>query len=298
MTDVLRLAEWAHPVTPVRREVLTATPEVDEGRPPVLFVPGFGHGAWAYAEHWLEHAASRGFPSYAMSMRGHGASEGGPLAVPSGAAGPSGATVPGGSKGASGAAKKGAPVSAVAKKAGLRAYAHDVVQVAASLPRRTVLIGHGAGALVVSHALARYPARAAVLVAPVLGGVGAALRNPGLVLPALFGGGLRLPAGQLFSRELPAATAKAYARRMGRASTRAQWQLLRGRTPAKPVGDPPVLVVGSPDDRIVSPAALKDAARAYGGAPLLFPGMGHDMMLDARWREPIDAILDWLEKSH
>jgi hypothetical protein len=24
--------------------------------------------------------------------------------------------------------------------------------------------------------------------------------------------------------------------------------------------------------------------------------MGHDMMLDARWREPIDAILDWLEK--
>jgi hypothetical protein len=38
-------------------------------------------------------------------------------------------------------------------------------------------------------------------------------------------------------------------------------------------------------------------ARGYGGAPLLFPGMGHDLMLDARWREPIDAILDWLEKS-
>lgn len=276
MTDVLRLAEWAHPVTPARREVLTATPEVDEGRPPVLFVPGFGHGAWAYAEHWLEHAASRGFPSYAMSVRGHGASEGGPLAP--------------------GAAKKGVP--APAKKAGLRAYAHDVVQVAASLPRRTVLVGHGAGALVVGHALARYPARAAVLVAPVLGGAGAALRNPGLVIPALFGGGLRLPAGQLFSRELPAATAKAYARRMGRASTRAQWQLLRGRAPEKPVGEPPVLVVGSPDDRIVSSAALKDAARTYGGAPLMFPGMGHDMMLDARWREPIDAILDWLEKSH
>ncbi|MEV0271802.1 alpha/beta fold hydrolase [Hamadaea sp. NPDC050747] len=259
--SVLRLKEWAHPVTPVRREVLSATPELDEGRPPVLFVPGFGHGAWAYAEHWLEHTAARGFPAYAVSPRGHGASEAAP-------------------------------------KADLRAYAHDVVQVAAGLPRKAVLAGHGAGALVVTHALARYPARAAVLLSPVLGGVSAALRNPGLVLPALFGGGLRLPAGQLFSRELPAAAARAYAKRMGRASTRAQWQLLRGVTPERAVGDPPVLVVGSPDDKIVSPAALKDAARAYGGAPLLFPGMGHDLMLDGRWREPIDAILDWLEKSH
>jgi hypothetical protein len=31
---------------------------------------------------------------------------------------------------------------------------------------------------------------------------------------------------------------------------------------------------------------------------LLFPGMGHDMMLDSRWREPVDAILDWLDKPH
>jgi pimeloyl-ACP methyl ester carboxylesterase len=258
--NVLRLREWSDPVRPVRRELLTATPEVDEGRPPVLFVPGFGHGAWAYAEHWLEHTASRGFPAYALSLRGQGGSE-------------------------------------ADRKATLRAYAHDVVQAAAGLPKRAVIVGHGAGALVVSHALARYPARAAVLVAPVLGGVGAALRNPGLVMPALFGGGLRLPAGQLFSRELPHAAARGYARRLGRASTRAQWQLLWGTQPESPVGAPGVLVVGSPDDKIVSPNALKQAARRFGGAPLLFPGMGHDMMLDARWREPIDAVLDWLEKN-
>lgn len=258
--NVLRLREWSSPIRPVRRELLSATPEVDEGKPPVLFVPGFGHGAWAYAEHWLEHTSSRGFPAYALSLRGQGGSEADP-------------------------------------KASLRAYTHDVVQAAAGLPKRAVIVGHGAGALVVAHALARYPARAAVLVAPVFGGLGAALRNPGLVLPAVFGGGLRLPAGQLFSRELPAANARSYAHRLGRASTRAQWQLLWGTEPESPVGAPPVLVVGSPDDRIVSPNALKEAARRYGGAPLLFPGMGHDMMLDARWREPIDAILDWLEKN-
>jgi pimeloyl-ACP methyl ester carboxylesterase len=258
--SVSRTKEWAFPVPPAKREVLRATPEVDLGKPPVLFVPGFGHGAWTFAEHWLEHTSDRGFPSYAMSLRGHG-------------------------------------TSAPAPKADLRAYSHDVAQVAASLPRKAVLIGHGAGALAVAHALARYPAKAAVLLAPVFGGPGTALRNPLICAPALFGGALRLTPGQLFSREVPVSVARGYARRMGRASAKAQWQLLRGRAPEDPVGDPPVLVVGSPDDRIVHDGAVRTVARRYGGAPLLFPGMGHDLMLDARWREPIDAILDWLDKA-
>ncbi|BCJ61107.1 alpha/beta hydrolase [Micromonospora endophytica] len=261
---VIRSGEWARPVRPVRREVLSARPELDEGQPPLLFVPGFGHGAWAYAEHWLGHTAARGFPAYAVSLRGHGGS------------GP-------------------------APEATLRAYAHDVVQVAASLPRQAVLVGHGAGALVVAHALARYPARAAVLVAPVLGGwatFGAALRrNPLGTLPAVFGGGLRLSRRQLFGRETPDADARRHTNRLGRAARRAQWELLTGTDPEPPVGGPPVLVLGSPDDRVLPATALTRAARRYGSAPLLFPGMGHDLMLDARWQEPIDAILDWLVKN-
>ena len=137
---IIRQAEWSRPVRPVRREVLTATPEADEGHPPLLFVPGFGHGAWAYAEHWLEHTASRGFAAHAVSLRGHGRSD-------------------------------------ADRKASLRAYSHDVAQVAASLPRRAVLVGHGAGALVVAHTLARYAARAGVLISPILRN-----RNPLAVL--------------------------------------------------------------------------------------------------------------------
>jgi pimeloyl-ACP methyl ester carboxylesterase len=193
-----------------------------------------------------------------------------------------------------------------ARRATLRAYTHDVVQAAAALPRRAVLVGHGAGALIVALALARYPARAAALVAPVLGGLdrggaavlGAALlRNPLGTLPAAFGGPLRLSRGQLFSRELPDGAARGYAGRLGGAAPLAQWQLLARRSPEPPVGDPPVLVLGSPDDRVVPASALARTARRYGGAPLLFPGMGHAMMLDARWAEPIDAILDWLDKG-
>jgi pimeloyl-ACP methyl ester carboxylesterase len=261
---VMRPEEWADPPQPVTREVLAVQPEGTPTGPPVLFVPGFGQGAWVFAEHWLEHTAGRGFAAYAMSLRGHGA-------------------------------------SGSAAKADLRAYVHDVTQVAAGLPRQAVLVGHGAGALVVAMALARYPVKAAALVAPVFGGPLAALtafaRNPFGVLPAVFGGRLRPRRKQLFSADLPAAEQQGYVARRGRASARAQWQLGQIRDPEEPVGAPPVLVLGSPDDGLVSRADLERVARRYEGAPLLFPGMGHDMMLDVRWAEPLDAILDWLEKT-
>ena len=260
---IVRQKEWAFPPPPVRREVVAATPAGPSDAPPLLFVPGFGHGAWAFAEHWLEHAAERGFPAYAMSLRGHGESGSAP-------------------------------------KTGLRAYAHDVVQVAAGLPHQAVLVGHGAAALVVAMAMARYPAKAAVLVSPVFGGIGAAFsglgRSPGLVLPAIFGRPVRPRRSLLFSRELLAADARAYAGRVGTATARAQWQLATNRGPEEPVGNPPVLVVGSPDDKMIGRSALAKVAARYAAAPLLFPGMGHDLMLDDRWQEPIDAILDWLDK--
>jgi pimeloyl-ACP methyl ester carboxylesterase len=263
-TRIMRPTEWARPIVPVQREVISSRPHTEDERAPVLFVPGFGHGAWAYEEHWLERTAARGFPAHAMSLRGHGAS------------GSASATT-------------------------IRAYVHDVVQVAAGLPQRSILVGHGAGALVVAHALARYPARAAVLIAPIFGGwrtLGTSLlRNPFGTIPAAFGGRVKVRRGQLFGPNLHSSAARAYMTRIGSVPTKVQRELLSYGTPEAPVGDPSVLVVGSPDDKIVSQQALRRVATTYGGAPLLFPGMGHDMMLDAGWAEPIDAILDWLSKA-
>ena len=255
-SQVLRFADWTSPVPPVQREVLSAHPEATEDNPPVLFVPGLGHGAWAFAEHWLAHTAARGFAAHTVSPRAEGS---------------------------------------------LRAYVHDVIQVAAGLPRQAVLVGHGAGALVVAHALARYPARAAVLASPVPEGwsaLGAALRaNPLGTLPAIFGAAPRLSRKQLFSADLPADAAEAYHARLSRTPARIYRQVLFATPPAAPVGDPPALVVGSPDDRVVPRAALDRTAARFGGAPLLFPGMAHDLMLDTNWQEPIDAIIDWLTKE-
>ena len=203
----LRIVRAGSGRVPVRagaaREVLSAAPELERGRPPLLFVPGFGHGAWAFAEHWLGHAASRGFPAYAVSLRGHGGSEPAPEAT-------------------------------------LRAYAHDVVQVAAGLPRQAVLVGHGAGALVVAHALARYPARAAVLVAPVFGGWGVWARRCAATRPARC---RRCSAGRCGSTAVSCSAVSCPTRRPGGTPAgsvgpgrRAQWALLAEPGPEPAVG--------------------------------------------------------------
>ncbi|GGK26447.1 hypothetical protein GCM10010124_18870 [Pilimelia terevasa] len=126
---VVRTADWADPVLPHARQVLHATPEddADPPRPPLLMLPDRGHGAESFAARWLDRAAGRGHPAYALSPR-------------------------------TGAAPRTA--------AAMRTCVHDVVQVAAGLPRRGVLVGFGHGAVVARYALARYPAAAAVLLAP------------------------------------------------------------------------------------------------------------------------------------
>ncbi|MEU8662126.1 alpha/beta hydrolase, partial [Actinoplanes philippinensis] len=113
-------------------------------------------------------------------------------------------------------------------------------------------------------------------------------------VPALFGGRLTFSGRQLFGPDLPAEEAAAHLERIG---ARPRAELFSRDTLPEPVGGPPTLVVGSPDDRVVPRQALDRAAARYGGAPLLFPGMGHYLMLEASWAEPIDAILDWLDKE-
>ncbi|GLZ79016.1 hypothetical protein Afil01_38230 [Actinorhabdospora filicis] len=198
--DVTRGLDYRDPVPHAHREILAVLPEDPTGKPPLLFVSGDPRGARVFTEHWLPHAAHRGFPAHALSVRGQG-----------------------------GAAKV---------KGDLRAHAHDLAQAAASLATRPVLLGHGKGAAILAEGLARYPARAAVLIAP----------------------------------------------RLGRT------------VPPPPAGEPPILVAGDPGDKRAPQAALEKTGAHYGVAPLLFQGAGHDMMLNAAWREPLDAILDWLDK--
>ncbi|HEY0485837.1 MAG TPA: alpha/beta hydrolase [Mycobacteriales bacterium] len=241
-------------------EVLSRVPDRLSDKPTLLFVHGLGHGAWCW-ENWLSAASDAGHPAHAVSLRGHGGSAGN------------------------------------VRTARLRQYVDDVVRTAETFSGPVVLVGHSLGGLVVQKALTRYAAHAAVLVAPVPAHPAAgslltvARQHPTDALRMLAGGTLPLRPEYLFG-ELDAGEGRRLAARCGAESPIAQFQLLFHR-PARPTGVP-MLVLATPDDRLVPISDVRRTARRYGAELREYPGTGHDLMLDRRWREPLGAMLAWL----
>jgi len=243
--------------------MLRRAPQAPTSRPPLLFVPGLGHGAWCW-EHWLDAAADAGYPGHALSLRGHGGSEG------------------------------------ILRRATLGDYVTDVLRTTAELPQPPVLVGHSMGGLVAQMALARGAFRAAVLVTPIppYPAVGSlaliARQHPTDALRVVAGRPLPLRPSYLFAG-LDAATARAYTARTGPESPLVQYQLLLHLPPALPRVPVPMLVLGSPDDRLVPIGDVRRTARRYNAHLEEFPGMGHDLMLDAGWDHPFLVVRHWLD---
>jgi alpha-beta hydrolase superfamily lysophospholipase len=56
----------------------------------------------------------------------------------------------------------------------------------------------------------------------------------------------------------------------------------------------PMLVLGAELDTFFTVSEIRRTARAYGTEAHIFPGMGHDMMLDPDWRKVADRIDGWI----
>ncbi|MBI1377395.1 MAG: alpha/beta fold hydrolase [Frankiales bacterium] len=260
-TLAMRPWDWAFPPRPVaHREVLSALPDPPTDRPPLLMVHGIAHGAWCFGENWVPAAARAGWPAYALSLRGHAGSGG----------------------------------ARHLRRTLMRDYVHDVMQTITELPEPPVLIGHSMGALIAQLVADRYPLRGLVLLTPAplhsaMGDLVAIARDrPADLGRALVGRTLSMEPDILFEG-LDPATARAYSDRTGTESPLVQWELLLRRR-VGPVRCP-VLVIGTPGDRLVRPADVERTAESYGVEPVWFPGMGHDVMLDAGWDRVLDTVL-------
>jgi pimeloyl-ACP methyl ester carboxylesterase len=166
--------------------------------------------------------------------------------------------------------------------------------------QKAVLVGHSLGGLVVQKAIARYPVRAAVLVAPIPARPGAgtllkiARSHPTDLLRISLGDSLPMRPDYLF-HAASQDEAERWAAMCGRESPIAQFEVLLHRPAGPPQGDPPILVIGTPEDALIPIADVRDTARRYGAELLEFPGLGHDLMLDSGGDEVADAMLGWLD---
>ena len=239
----------------------------DGGRPPLLFVHGYWQAAWTWDEHVLPELALRGYHALAMSLRGHGGSEG------------------------------------RIRGASIADYVDDVARVVSTLEKTPVLVGHSMGGFTTQHYLAAgHPAAGAVLVSPVprTGAWGATFkvvrRHPWRFLKT----NLTLDVGAvveteeaaynlLVSNDLPPSFIRPFMERLERASYRTYLDLLL-RRPDLTTVDVPALVIGGTHDGFFTEREWADTASSLGAELVMLDGVGHQPMWEGEGKRLIDEI--------
>jgi pimeloyl-ACP methyl ester carboxylesterase len=255
-------------------EVRKRLPASDTRKPPLLFVHGGYCDAWFWEPYFLPWFAARGFPAYALSLRGHGASGGrDSLFITS-----------------------------------LDDYEADVEHVAGTLPAPPILVGHSMGAAIVERIVAKRPVRGAALLAPLppagLLPIAARLAaaHPDSLMHVGKGDPSRLSTSVLkalrpfyFSDEVPRALLAQAGRHFSAESPRALFDLSLRLHWALPTRDHrPLFVLGAEGDRICTPEDVRATARHHNVEATIVLGLAHMLMLEPGWEGVAQALAAWV----
>jgi pimeloyl-ACP methyl ester carboxylesterase len=270
--DAIRARRLAAPGSPAL-EMLEAGPATHEGAPLLLVHGAFG-GAWVWAEHLMPYLARRGRRVAAVSLRGHGGSEG----------------------------IEGLRATSLAD------FDEDIRRAAEAMPAPPVLVGHSLGGLLAQRAVGRLRLGGLALMGS-LPPEGLAFEGPRLALaePTIWTEGLlgslakaRAPVSDahwrlLFSEDLPLERAARYAARMRPESIRAlgeaHWP---GPILPAALAGLPAMVVGGGADRLVLPLSFGRTAFYHGADLRMLERAGHFLMLDPDAESAARILVDWL----
>jgi pimeloyl-ACP methyl ester carboxylesterase len=262
----------------MKQEILGYSPKPTKGqkRPPLLFIHGANGGAWMWSEKFLGIFAAKGYPAYALSLRGHGGSEGD------------------------------------LNSSTFANYLEDIEKAVALIEAQPVLIGHSMGGLAAQHYVGKgHPVKALILLASVPpSGLGSAAMHMMLkasdVLWQLgllqsFGSKAVSPQVLLrgfFARDTPLEAVADLIAKLQPESPIASAELL-SPPPLHPLPEearPPVLVLGGEADVFMPPAALHENAFFWKADLETLAGAPHALMLDpAWWQITAEKILTWLK---
>lgn len=263
----------------MKLDIISRYPQQTPKPAPLLFVHGSFADARCWDQHFLPYLAEHGYEVHAVSLRGHGRSEG----------------------------REWLPLWRMTD------YVTDLGNTVRTLSKPPVLIGHSMGGMVVQKYLETQPEVAGIVLmasVPPQGLIPSnlhmALRHPFLfqqmALFAMLGpsvGSIELMRSLLFSRDMPLVQLQEYFDLVQAESQIVSLDMMWFdplRLKPEQVRAP-ILVQGAQDDVFVSPAMVRETARFYRTQPHIFPRMAHAMMLEMRWREVADQLLGWLEST-
>ena len=239
---------------------------------PLLFVHGAWHGAWCWDDHFLDLFAVKGYRAVAVNLPAHG----------------------------------GRPSDKRLHRHSIADYVDDVTAIANALPSSPVMIGHSMGGIVVQKYLESRQAPAGVLVAsaPPTGAL-PFLRRWMKQRPARFALAVvtgktthllntpELVREKMLSAQTPESVVVACTERLQNESRRTSQGMVT-RLPKPDRVSTPMLVLGAEHDGCFTQDEVHATARAYGTEAVIFPDMGHDMMLEPGWQSVAEHIDTWL----
>ncbi len=260
----------------LKLELISCTPRSDARETPVLFIHGAFGGAWCWAEHFLGYFARNGYAAHALSLRGHGGSDG----------------------------------HERLRWTSLSQYVDDVQRAVADLGVAPVIIGHSMGGMVLQKYLERASVPAAVLMASVptdgliYSSMWLAARDPLLYremslmqIGGPYFGSLDGGRRAIFSPDMPDALVARYYSQFQQESQRVLIDMCWFDLPQRQsMRRPPVLVLGAEYDALLPRVALEYTARSFDTEAVVMPKIAHALMLELNWKLVADRVLAWLDE--
>lgn len=263
---------------PTAPEILSHLPAKPSSAPPLLFIHGAFVGAWCWEEHFLPWFAAQGYEAHALSLSGHGNSPG----------------------------RNHLDSLSIAD------YVADVAHAVSLMSRPPVLIGHSMGGFVVQKYLEDHPAEAAILMCtvPPQGLLGSAVSmmfsKPAMIteMNAIMTDGkstYQTLQTALFAQDVSLDDLMRYFHLSQPESHRALWDMTLFSLPrtARALGNLPggasrLLVIGAELDHQIPVSAAEMTGRSFGVEPVIYPGMGHGLMLEKDWEQVARGLDIWL----
>ena len=259
----------------MKLEILSKYP-VENRRPtPLLFIHGTLHTAACWDVHFLDYFVQHGYAAHAVSLRGHGKSEG----------------------------REKLRWTRIAD------FVDDVATVVRQLPSPPILIGHSMGGFIVQKYLENNDTPAAVLLSsPSPAGllptaIRTAWRQPWVFAKVNLTLSLRpliatpqLVGEAFFSDDLPDEQLLQYWKQTQDDSFMAFLDMVALDLPKPARVKTPVLVLGAARDNMISPREVEATARAYNTRAEIIPDVAHNSMLERNWQAVAKRILAWLVK--
>lgn len=259
-------------------EIISKIPKKKTSNVKVLFVHGICVGGWIWDERFMPYFSLAGIETHAVSLRGHGNSEG----------------------------------SEGILTWTLDDYSNDIDQAVEKIGGEVIVVGHSLGGAVVQNWIrtgGKHKAKGVALLSSVPPwGLSYSSIRMAFSCPQLFQEMAKMlmfgtdnlnkevMKKSLFSDDVPDDVLERFLSMVRDESLIASAEV-QGMRPFAPIPWqlPKMFIAGAANDKFIPQEEVRRMAAYYGVEPLIVDGLAHSVMIDTNWQQMADPLISWVK---